>query len=80
MTSSSFGPPGVLDFFCELKRILTSLTEVASLIQHVNSEENMENDMEGEDPEVMVRRIHLIGDSRVHRILNERLILDDGRY
>jgi len=38
-TSPPLGFAGMFDFFGELKRILVSLTEVASLVQHVNCEE-----------------------------------------
>jgi len=48
----------MFDFFGELKRILTSLTEVASLVQLVNCEENPTNndsyDMETEEHEIQV--------------------------
>ena len=50
----------MFDFFGELKRILVSLTEVASLVQHVNCDEssNAEScDMETEEPEIQVSYI-----------------------
>ena len=54
------GFAGMFDFFGELKRILVSLTEVASLVQHVNCDEssNAEScDMETEEPEIQVSYI-----------------------
>jgi len=38
-TNPGLGYAGMFDFFGELKRILVSLTEVASLVQHVSGEE-----------------------------------------
>ena len=48
---------GMFDFFGELKRILVSLTDVASLVQHVSSEDgNEESDhMDTDVEEVQVR-------------------------
>lgn len=48
-TNPGLGYAGMFDFFGELKRILVSLTEVASLVQHVPSEEDQESDMETDD-------------------------------
>ena len=57
-TSPPMGFAGMFDFFGELKRILVSLTEVASLVQHVNCDESNSNgencDMETEEPELQV--------------------------
>ena len=57
-TSPPMGFAGMFDFFGELKRILVSLTEVASLVQHVNCDESNSNgencDMETEEPEIQV--------------------------
>ena len=57
-TSPPMGFAGMFDFFGELKRILVSLTEVASLVQHVNCDESNANaescDMETEEPEIQV--------------------------
>ena len=49
--------PGMFDFFGELKRILVSLTDVASLVQHVSSEDgNEESDhMDTDVEEVQVQ-------------------------
>ena len=54
-TSPALGYAGMFDFFGELKRILISLTEVASLVQHVNSDEGQESDMETDETEIHVR-------------------------
>lgn len=48
-TNPGLGYAGMFDFFGELKRILVSLTEVASLVQHVPSDEDQESDMETDD-------------------------------
>lgn len=48
-TNPGLAYAGMFDFFGELKRILVSLTEVASLIQYVPSEEENESDMETDD-------------------------------
>jgi len=48
-TNPGLGYAGMFDFFGELKRILVSLTEVASLVQHVPSEEDRDSDMETDD-------------------------------
>lgn len=53
-TSPALGYAGMFDFFGELKRILISLTEVASLVQHVNSDEGQESDMETDETEIHV--------------------------
>lgn len=58
-TSPALGYAGMFDFFGELKRILISLTEVASLVQHVNSDETCQGnndtcDMETDDTEIQV--------------------------
>lgn len=53
-TSPALGYAGMFDFFGELKRILISLTEVASLVQHVNSEEGHESDMETDESDVYI--------------------------
>ena len=48
---------GMFDFFGELKRILVSLTDVASLVQHVSSEDGNEESehMDTDVEEVQVR-------------------------
>jgi len=48
-TNPGLGYAGMFDFFGELKRILVSLTEVASLVQHVPSEDGLDSDMETDD-------------------------------
>ena len=48
-SNPGIGYAGMFDFFGELKRILVSLTEVASLVQHVPSEEDQESEMETDD-------------------------------
>jgi len=48
-SNPGLGYAGMFDFFGELKRILVSLTEVASLVQHVPNEEDQESDMETDD-------------------------------
>jgi len=48
-TNPGLGYAGMFDFFGELKRILISLTEVASLVQHIPSEDGHESDMETDD-------------------------------
>lgn len=56
-TSPALGYAGMFDFFGELKRILISLTEVASLVQHVSSDEAGQqdnNDMDTDDNEIHV--------------------------
>lgn len=58
-TSPGLGFAGMFDFFGELKRILVSLTEVASLVQHVNCDEGSASnsdqcEMETEDQEINV--------------------------
>ena len=60
MTSSNpgLGYAGMFDFFGELKKILVSLTEVASLVQHVNSEEGQDSDMETDESDVQVGQLY----------------------
>lgn len=53
-TNPGLGYAGMFDFFGELKRILVSLTEVASLVQHVNSEDGQDSDMETDESEVHI--------------------------
>lgn len=58
-TNPGLGYAGMFDFFGELKRILVSLTEVASLVQHVNSEDGQDSDMETDESEVHVSYVLL---------------------
>ncbi|XP_047131066.2 ubiquitin-associated domain-containing protein 1 isoform X1 [Hydra vulgaris] len=53
-TNTGIGCPGMFDFFGELKKILISLTEVASLLQYVNNDEEQNSDTEAEDHDIPI--------------------------
>jgi len=57
--TQSTGTPVLFDFIAELKRILTSLVEVASLLQTVNAEDKEDSDMETDELEIEVDRFAL---------------------
>ena len=52
----------MFDFFGELKRILVSLTDVASLVQHVNTEDGQEDteNMDTDDEDVQVNMVAIL--------------------
>ena len=73
--------PGMFDFFGELKRILVSLTDVASLVQHVSSEDgNEESDHMDTDVEEVQVRVTLIVFSGKMRKLWDILLEAINRY
>eukprot|EP00112_Aurelia_sp_Birch-Aquarium-sp1_P003973 Seg1450.24 transcript_id=Seg1450.24/GoldUCD/mRNA.D3Y31 product="Ubiquitin-associated domain-containing protein 1" protein_id=Seg1450.24/GoldUCD/D3Y31 len=57
--TQSTGMPVLFDFIGELKRILTSLVEVASLLQAVNSEDKDDSDMDTDEPEIEIEQFAL---------------------